>query len=101
MEQLPMLPLIVPNTPIPPRSRACCFADSPRRGEYGALGRRLRRGQQCYFDVIKNLFINAEIAFIMKNIDLRLILRCNSKFIQRWNVNLLRSEGNGEIKWAQ
>ena len=33
-----MLPLIVPNTPIPPRSRARCFADSPRRGEYGALG---------------------------------------------------------------
>ena len=37
-KQLPMLPLIIPNTPIPPRSRACCFADSPRRGEYGALG---------------------------------------------------------------
>ena len=35
-----MLPLIVPNTPIPPRSRARCFADSPRRGEYGALGTR-------------------------------------------------------------
>jgi hypothetical protein len=77
------------------------FAVSPRRGEQRALGRRLRRGQQCYFDVIKNLFINAEIEFIMKNINLKLILRCNSKFIQRWNANFLRSEGNGEIKWAQ
>jgi len=48
MERLPMLPLIVPNNPIPPRSRACCFADSPRRGEYGSLGRRLRRGQQFF-----------------------------------------------------
>jgi hypothetical protein len=38
-KQIPTLPPIVPNTPIPPRSRACCFADSPRRGEYGALGR--------------------------------------------------------------
>jgi len=28
--------------PIPPRSRARCYADSPRRGEYGSLGRRLR-----------------------------------------------------------
>jgi hypothetical protein len=46
MKRLPMLPQIVPNTPIPPRSRARCIADSPRRGEYGALGRRLRRGQQ-------------------------------------------------------
>ncbi len=46
MERLPMLPLIVPNNPIPPRSRARCVADSPRRGEYGSLGRRLRRGQQ-------------------------------------------------------
>jgi len=55
MKRLPMLPLIVPNTPIPPRSRACCFADSPRRGEYGALGRRLRRGQQFYSDVINAL----------------------------------------------
>ena len=27
------------------------FADSPRRGEYGPLGRRLRRGQQ--FDAIE------------------------------------------------
>jgi hypothetical protein len=26
-----------PNNPIPPRSRALCCADSPRRGEYGAL----------------------------------------------------------------
>jgi hypothetical protein len=25
------------NNPIPPRSRAYCYADSPRRGEYGAL----------------------------------------------------------------
>jgi hypothetical protein len=47
-----MLPLIVPNNPIPPRSRARCFADSPRRGEYGSLGRRLRRGKQFDFDVI-------------------------------------------------
>jgi hypothetical protein len=30
------------NNPIPPRSRARCCADSPRRGEYGALGGRLR-----------------------------------------------------------
>ena len=37
MKRLPTLPLIVPNTPISPRSRARCFADSPRRGEYGAL----------------------------------------------------------------
>jgi hypothetical protein len=55
MERLPMLPLIVPNTPIPPRSRARCFADSPRRGEYGALGRRLRRGQQfCAVEIAAN-----------------------------------------------
>jgi hypothetical protein len=52
MKRLPMLPPIVPNNPIPPRSRARCFADSPRRGEYGSLGRRLRRGQQCYSGVI-------------------------------------------------
>jgi len=26
------------NNPIPPRSRARCCADSPRRGEYGSLG---------------------------------------------------------------
>jgi hypothetical protein len=32
----------ISNTPIPPRSRAHCGADSPRRGEYGALGGRLR-----------------------------------------------------------
>jgi len=25
------------NNPIPPRSRAYCCADSPRRGEYGSL----------------------------------------------------------------
>ena len=31
------------NNPIPPRSRARCCADSPRRGEYGALATRLRR----------------------------------------------------------
>jgi len=34
------------NNPIPPRPRSHFGADSPRRGEYGALGRRLRRGQQ-------------------------------------------------------
>jgi hypothetical protein len=28
---------IMANNPIPPRSRARCCADSPRRGEYGAL----------------------------------------------------------------
>jgi hypothetical protein len=33
------------NNPIPPRSRALCFADSPRHGEYGSLGARLRRGK--------------------------------------------------------
>ena len=32
-----------PNNPIPPRSRALCCADSPRRGEYGALATHLRR----------------------------------------------------------
>jgi hypothetical protein len=47
-----MLPPTIPNTRIPPRSRARCFADSPRRGEYRALGRRLRRGQQCLSGVI-------------------------------------------------
>jgi hypothetical protein len=31
------------------------IADSPRRGEYGPLGRRLRRGQQFYSDVINAL----------------------------------------------
>jgi hypothetical protein len=31
------------------------FAVSPRRGEEGALGRRLRRGQQFYSDVINAL----------------------------------------------
>jgi hypothetical protein len=30
--------MILANNPIPPRSRARCFTDSPRRGEYGALG---------------------------------------------------------------
>jgi hypothetical protein len=48
MKRLPTLPRIIPNTRIPPRSRARCFADSPRRGEYRALGRRLRRGQQFF-----------------------------------------------------
>jgi hypothetical protein len=59
MKRLPALPPIVPNTPIPPRSRACCFADSPRRGEYGALGRRLRRGQQFDIDEISCKQMNA------------------------------------------
>jgi hypothetical protein len=36
--------MIMGNNPIPPRSRARCFADSPRRGEYGSLCTRLRRG---------------------------------------------------------
>jgi hypothetical protein len=31
------------------------FAVSPRRGEQAALGRRLRRGQQFYSDVINAL----------------------------------------------
>ena len=31
------------------------IADFPLRGEYGALGRRLRRGQQCYSGVINAL----------------------------------------------
>jgi hypothetical protein len=36
--------------------RGCfVFAVSPRRGEQAALGRRLRRGQQCYFVVINAL----------------------------------------------
>jgi hypothetical protein len=31
------------------------FAVSPRRGEQAALGRRLRRGEQCYSGVINAL----------------------------------------------
>jgi hypothetical protein len=46
---------IVSNNRIPPRLRSRCSADSPQRGEYRALGTRLRRGQQCYSVVITAL----------------------------------------------
>ena len=42
------------------------FAVSPRRGEQGALGRRLRRGQQCYSDVINALRANPNDLIIRK-----------------------------------
>jgi hypothetical protein len=42
------------------------IAVSPRRGEQGALGRRLRRGQQFYSDVINALRARTKILYHVK-----------------------------------
>jgi hypothetical protein len=46
IKRLPTLPLIIPNTRVPPRPRSRCVAVSPRRGEQRALGRPSGRNNE-------------------------------------------------------